>query len=82
MPKITLISPFLQYFKNERIFHECSCVNTSQENGVVEPKNGHHLNITRALLFNKHVTKGEVALIAAHLINRFPTSILDFKTPI
>lgn len=45
------------FFKNEGIIHESSCVNTPQQNGVVERKMGHLLSITRSLLFHKNVPK-------------------------
>nr|CAN76639.1 hypothetical protein VITISV_027481 [Vitis vinifera] len=39
------------------ILHDSSCVNTPQQNGVAERKNGHLLNTTRALLFQGNVPK-------------------------
>lgn len=73
------------FFRKEGIIHESSCVNTPQQNGVAERKNGHLLDVTRALLFHKNVPKhywGEAVLIATHLINRLPTKVLNFKSPI
>ena len=43
-----ILSP---YFQSQGIIHESSCVNTPQQNGMAERKNGHLLNTTRALLF-------------------------------
>jgi hypothetical protein len=60
-------------------------VTTPPQKNVVERKNGHLLDITRALLFHKHVPKqywGEAVLTAAHLINRLPTLVFYFKNPI
>lgn len=45
------------YFQKEGIIHESSCVNTPQQNGVAERKNGHLLNTTRVLLFHGNVPK-------------------------
>lgn len=45
------------YFQKEGIVHESSCVDTPQQNGVAERKNGHLLAIVRALLFQKNVPK-------------------------
>ncbi|RVW92470.1 Retrovirus-related Pol polyprotein from transposon TNT 1-94 [Vitis vinifera] len=72
------------YFQREEIIHESSCVNTPQQNGVAERKNGHLLDSTRSFLFQKNVPKsfwGEAVLTAAHLINRLPSRILGLKSP-
>lgn len=72
------------YFQNHGIVHESSCVNTPQQNGVAERKNGHLLATTRALLFQNNVPKnywGEAVLTSTHLINRIPSRVLGFKTP-
>ncbi|RVX06582.1 Retrovirus-related Pol polyprotein from transposon TNT 1-94 [Vitis vinifera] len=72
------------YFQREGIIHESSCVNTPQQNGVAERKNGHLLNSTRSFMFQKNVPKsfwGEAVLTTAHLINRLPSRILGFKSP-
>ena len=45
------------YCQKEGIIHESSCVKTPQQNGVAERKNGHLLDQTRALLFQRHVPK-------------------------
>ena len=45
------------YFKRKGIIHESSCVNTPQQNGVVERKNGHLLDSTRSFMFQKNVPK-------------------------
>ena len=76
-----VLTPYFQY---EGIIHESSCVNTPHQNGVVERKNGHLFDITRAFLFLKNVPKsywGEVILTATHLINLLPFKILGFKSP-
>ena len=73
------------YFQKEGIIHESSCVDTPQQNRVAKRKNSHLLYTTRALLFQGDVPKsywGEVVLIATYMINRLPSQILDFKTPL
>ncbi|RVW77356.1 Retrovirus-related Pol polyprotein from transposon TNT 1-94 [Vitis vinifera] len=67
------------------ILHDSSCVNTPQQNGVVEMKNRHLLNTTRVLLFQGNVPKsywGEAVLIATYMINRIPSRVLDNKIPV
>ena len=74
----------MSFFQKEGIIHESSCVNTPQQNGVAERKNGHLLEKTRALLFQRHVPKsywGEAVLTATHLINRLTTAVLGGKSP-
>ena len=59
-------------------------MNTPQQNEVAERKNGHLLEKTRALLFQKNMPKvflGEGVLTATHLINRLPSRVLGFKSP-
>ena len=77
-----ILSP---YFQSQGILHDSSCVNTPQQNGVAERKNGHLLNTTQALLFQGNAPKsywGEAVLIATYLINRIPSRVLDNKSPI
>jgi len=73
------------FFQKEGIIHESSCVNAPQQNGIAERRNGLLLDITRSLLFHKKVPKqywGEAVLTAAHLSNRMPSRILNFKSPL
>lgn len=72
------------YFHENGIHHETSCVGTPQQNGRVERKHRHLLNVARAVMFEGHLPIefwGECALAAAYLINRTPPSVIDGKTP-
>ena len=72
------------FCQKEGIVHESSCVKTPQQNGIAERKNGHLLDQTRALLFHQNVPKylwGEVVLTSTYLINRLPSRVLRFKSP-
>jgi len=48
--------PLQTYFRENEILHETSCVNTPQQNGRIERKNHHILNVARALRFQTSLT--------------------------
>ena len=76
---------FQQYLFDHGIIHQTSCVDTPAQNGVAERKNRHLLEVARSLMFARHVPAqywSDAILTAAYLINRMPTRILDFRTPI
>ena len=64
--------------------HQKSCVETPQQNGRVERKQQHILNVGRALLFQSKLPKKfwSYALVhATYIINRVSSSILKDKSP-
>ena len=65
--------------------NQSSCSGTPQQNGAAERKNRHLLEVARAIMFTTNVLKiywGEAILTASYLINRMPSRVLKFKTPI
>jgi Reverse transcriptase (RNA-dependent DNA polymerase) len=72
------------FFRQNEIIHETTCIDTPQQNGIAERKHGHLLEVARSLRFQSGLPKiflGECLLIATYLINRIPTKNLDGKTP-
>jgi transposase InsO family protein len=80
-----LSSEFRQYLEAQGIVHQTTCPDTPQQNGVAERKNRHLLEVVRALLIEAHMPLsywGEALTSAVYLINRIPSSTIDFQTPL
>jgi IS30 family transposase len=75
------LKPFLS---THGILLQNSCLYTLQQNGVVERKHRHLLNVGRALRFQANLPlrfRGESLLSTTYLINRLPTTVLNHKSP-
>src|SRR5438105_14653742 len=76
---------FDEYLSSYGIIHQTTCPGTSEQNGLAERKNRHLLEITRCIMLTMNVPKylwGEAVMTAAYLMNRMPTRVLGYKTPI
>jgi len=79
-----VIQNLSNFLKDNGVVRELTCVDTPQQNGVVERKNRHLLEVARALLFQMFIPKsywGEVVLTATYLINRLPSRVLNGVSP-
>ena len=73
-----------EFFSSNGIVHQRSCVETPQQNGTVERKHQHILNVARAISFQAHLPNNfwNFAIQhSIHLINRIPTPLLQNKSP-
>jgi hypothetical protein len=72
------------FYNSKGILHHTSCVETPEQNGRVERKHQHLLNVGRALLFQAKLPKTFWSFAISHstyLINRIPTPLLNNKSP-
>jgi GAG-pre-integrase domain/Integrase core domain/gag-polypeptide of LTR copia-type len=74
-----------EFFHSKGIIHETSCVGTPQQNGVDKRKNRHVLETARSMLFEYDVPQiywDHAITAAVYLINRMPSNVLNFQTPL
>ena len=67
------------------ILHQSTCRDTPQQNGIAERKNRHLLEVGRTLMFHINVPThlwGDAILTSCYLINRMPTRVLNYATPL
>jgi len=72
------------FFVSKGITHQTTCIETPQQNGIVERKHQHLLNVTRALLFQANLPSLFWEFVVKHvafLINCTPTLIISNLAP-
>lgn len=73
-----------EFYAKFGILHQTSCVETPQQNSIVERKHRHILNVTRCLLFHANLPKIFWSFAVKHaiyLINRLPSASIDNYSP-
>jgi hypothetical protein len=73
-----------KYFQSVGILHRVSCPHTHQQQGCVEMKHRHLIDITLALLATSSLPKNfwdEACLTSCYIINRLPTPLLKNLSP-
>ncbi|CAL1381785.1 unnamed protein product [Linum trigynum] len=74
----------VSFYQQKGCIHEMSCIHTAQQNGRVERKHQHILNVARALKFQSGLPVSfwsHFVMHAIYLINRTPTPVLHNKSP-
>ena len=77
-------TPFTTYLRQEGIWQEFTCRHTPQQIGVVERKNRHILEVVRAMMNEKNLSKSywaKAANIVVYLMNKCATSRVHDVTP-
>jgi hypothetical protein len=72
------------FYNSKGIIHQTSCVESPQQNGRVERKHQHILNVGRALLYqsNLPISFWSYAVVhAVFIINKIPTPLLQNRSP-
>jgi hypothetical protein len=72
------------YFHEHGIMHQTTCVD-NQQNCIAEWRHRQLLEVIQSLMLDIHVPTSsweDALLTTAYLINRMPSRVLNFKTPL
>lgn len=72
------------FYANKGILHQTSCVETPQQNGIIERKHQHILNVARCFKNQSNLPKSIWKYFISHVfhvINRVPTPFLNNVNP-
>lgn len=75
---------FRDFYDTYGIIDQCSCVETPQQNGRVERKHQHLLQVARSLLFQSHLPMKfwtESSSTVVYIINHVLTVVLQNRSP-
>ena len=78
---ITIVSLEV-FFDKKGILHQSSCTNTPEQNGIVEHKNKHLLEVASMMMFYMNLPKylwRDAVLIASYLINRMSSNVEQYS---
>lgn len=71
------------FFDEFGFVHQTTCSSTPKQNSIAKRKN-RHIEIACAIMFTMNVPKtwSDAIQIVAYLINRMPTCVLSYKSPL
>ena len=73
------------FLQKKGIQHQSTYSDTSQRNGIVKRKNRYLLEVVCVIMFSMHVPKylqRDATLTTSYLINKMPTLVLKYRTPL
>jgi len=72
------------FYDSHDIIHQTSCIETPQQNSVVQRKHQHILNVARSIMFHSNLPKQFWSYVVCHaifIINLLPSTAIQFKIP-
>ncbi|CAL9010842.1 unnamed protein product, partial [Prunus brigantina] len=82
---VTFVDDYTRMTWDNGLLHETTCPYTLQQNGVAKRKNRHILEVARSIFIEAHTPKmfwSDAIVYAVYLLNRMPSSVHGYKTPL